>query len=204
MRIRRCCILTASLAVICPLTAFTIPAAPGELDPTFGNGGKVIDESGYGSYDVAIQPDGKIVAVGISLGGSEGTQIAVARYNIDGSTDTTFGGTGKVLIDRYGVAMDVAIQPDGKVVVASRNNDGDVYGELLRLNSDGSLDKSFGTNGILTPLFLPSVAATLPDGKLLINLAANLFRLNADGSFDNTFSRCGPGVTTVHYLYNRT
>ena len=181
----------------------TITAAPGDLDPTFGVGGKVIDQSG-GSYDVAIQPDGKIVAVGVAAGGSEGAQIAVARYNIDGSPDTTFGGTGRVLIDHYQIAVDVAIQPDGKIVVAGRNPDGDVYGELVRLNSDGSLDTSFGTNGIVAPLFTPSVAAILPDGKSLIALAARLFRLNANGSFDMTFGPCGPGVVTIHYLYNRS
>jgi uncharacterized delta-60 repeat protein len=177
--------------------------SPGDLDPTFRIGGKVIDGSGNGSYDLAIQPDGKIVSVGIALGGSEGTEIAVTRYNIDGSPDTTFGGTGRVLIDRYGVGMDVAIQPDGKIVVASRNNDGEVDGELLRLNPDGSLDRSFGTNGIVAQLFLPSVPAILPDGKILIAQAADVYRLNADGSFDITFSPCKPGVSTVHYLYNR-
>lgn len=180
----------------------TITAAPGDLDPTFGVGGKVIDQSG-GSYDVAIQPDGKIVAVGVAAGGSEGAQIAVARYNIDGSPDTTFGGTGRVLIDHYQIAVDVAIQPDGKIVVAGRNPDGDVYGELVRLNSDGSLDTSFGTNGIVAPLFTPSVAAILPDGKLLIAMAANLYRLNANGSFDMTFARCTPGGHSI-YPYGRT
>jgi len=177
-------------------------AAPGDLDPTFGIGGKVIDGSGYASYDVAIQPDGKIVAVGVALGGTQGTSIAVARYNIDGSPDTTFGGTGRVVVDRYGIAMDVAIQPDGKIVVAIRNNDGEVNGEILRLNPNGSLDASFGTNGILAG-FLPSVLATLPDGKILIAQAANVFRLNADGSFDTTFGPCQPGVSTIHYPYNR-
>ena len=181
----------------------TITAAPGDLDPTFGVGGKLIDGSGYGLYDVAIQPDGKIVAVGPAAGGSEGTQIAVARYNIDGSPDTTFGGTGRVFIDHYQVAVDVAIQPDGKIVVAGRNPDGEVFGELVRLNSDGSLDTSFGTNGIVAAS-LPSVAAILPDGKLLIAQFARLSRLNANGSFDTTFGPCEPGVTSLHYLYNRT
>src|SRR5687767_5219095 len=120
------------LAIVLLLVVPTsISAAPGDLDPTFGVGGKVI-VSGYGSYDVAIQPDGKIVTVGSAAGGSEGPQIAVARYNTNGSLDTTFGGTGRVFIDHYQIAIDVAIQPDGKIVVASRNPDGDVGGELVR------------------------------------------------------------------------
>src|SRR5215510_9526870 len=154
-------LLILAISLLFALTA-SISAAPGDLDPTFGVGGKVINPSG-GSYDVAIQPDGKIVSVGIAAGGSEGTQIAVARYNIDGSPDTTFGGTGRVLIHHYQVAMDVAIQPDGKIVIAGRNPDGEAYGELVRLNSDGSADTTFGTNGTLADLFLPSVAAILPD-----------------------------------------
>ena len=71
--------------------ALSISGGPGDLDPTFGVGGQVIDGAGYGLYDVAIQPDGKIVAVGIALGGSEGTQIVVALYNVDCAPDTTFG-----------------------------------------------------------------------------------------------------------------
>jgi uncharacterized delta-60 repeat protein len=179
----------------------SITAAPGDLDPTFGVSGKVIG-SGYGSYDVAIQPDGKIVTVGGAAGGSEGPQITIARYNINGSPDTTFGGTGRVFIDHYQIAIDVAIQPDGKIVVASRNPDGDVGGEVIRLNSDGSLDTSFGTNGIVDG-FLPSVAATLPEGKLLIAGASSLFRLNANGSVDTTFRDCRPGAS-AHYPYNRS
>src|SRR5437870_3655072 len=183
--------------------AASISAAPGDLDPTFGVGGTVIERS-FGFYDVAIQPDGKIVAVGTATGGSEITQIAVARYNIDGSPDTTFGTAGRVFIDHHQIAVDVAIQPDGKIVLATRDPDGEVFGEIVRLNSDGSLDTSFGTNGIVAGLFLPSVAAILPDGKLLMAQAARLFRLNANGSFDMTFGPCRPGVATIHYPYNRS
>ena len=182
-----------AITILAPLANFAF-AAPGDLDPTFGIGGKVVDDSVYGFNDVAIQPDGKIAAVG---GG-----IVVARYNVDGSPDMTFGNTGKVLIDRSGLPIDVAIQPDGKILVASRNPDGEVYGELLRLNSDGSPDMSFGTNGVIVGWFLPSLSAVLQDGKLLIDQAANLLRFNADGSVDSSFNLCTPGVNAV-YPYNR-
>ena len=180
--------------IIC--CAMSLMGAPGDLDPTFGIGGKVSDLSGYGSYDVAIQKDGKIVAVG-----QGGVGVAVFRYNIDGSPDMTFGGTGRVFIDQYQVAIDVAIQPDGKIVIAGRDLDGEVFGVLIRLNSDGSLDTSFGTNGTLAA-FLPSVSGIQKDGKLLVAYAARLYRLNNDGTFDMTFGECQPG-STIHYPNTR-
>ena len=76
-------------------------AAPGDLDPSFGNGGKVITNFGSisaGANDVAIQSDGKIVAAGGSFGGSNQNQdFALTRYNADGSLDTSFGTGGKVV-----------------------------------------------------------------------------------------------------------
>src|SRR5437773_11500117 len=67
-------------------------AAPGDLDPTFGVGGKAIDGSDYEIYDVEVQADGKIVTVGMANGG-----FLVARYNPDGSPDGTFGANGRVI-----------------------------------------------------------------------------------------------------------
>src|SRR5438132_8799723 len=125
--------------------AASISAAPGDLDPTFGVGGTVIERS-FGFYDVAIQPDGKIVAVGTATGGSEITQIAVARYNIDGSRDMTFGGTGRVFIDHYQIAVDVAIQPAGKIDLATRGPNGGVVGDSIRRHSDGCLVTSFASS----------------------------------------------------------
>src|SRR5438309_6527313 len=93
--------------------ATTITAAPGDLDPTFGVGGKVIDGAGD-AYDVALQSDGKIVVVGGHL-----ADLVVARYNPNGSPDVTFGfGTGKVITDlgRHEYEWNIVIQPDGKIV----------------------------------------------------------------------------------------
>ena len=76
----------------------SISAAPGDLDPTFGNGGKRTDWAGYASR-VAIQPDGKLVVVGDACC-SPHVDFRFARYNPDGSPDTTFcGGTGRVTTD---------------------------------------------------------------------------------------------------------
>src|SRR5688500_14901204 len=100
--------------------ATTITAAPGDLDPTFGNGGIALGYSpGYQLYlacAMAIQPDGKIVVVGQGVGPGHGPnwESAVVRFNPDGSLDTSFGGTGIVInpISHFGFSS-VAIQPDG-------------------------------------------------------------------------------------------
>ena len=96
-------------------------AAPGDLDPTFGSGGKVTTD--FGGNDqasaLALQPDGKIVVAG-STTASGNFNIALARYTPDGSLDASFGGRGKVTTD-FGsadAAFALALQPDGKLVVA--------------------------------------------------------------------------------------
>ena len=133
--------------------------ADGTLDPTFGDGGKVItDFSGLfdSIWDLAIQSDGKYVAAGqterivrviedpecgcpVSIARID---LAIARYNIDGSLDSGFGSDGKIAIqvtdpatDRPSTAQSVAIQRDGKIVAAGT---GDGFG-VVRLNEDGSV-----------------------------------------------------------------
>src|SRR5262245_6085883 len=116
--------------------------AEGDLDPTFDGDGKVITDFGTAesAYAVDIQADGKIVAVG-NNGGSFGDCL-LARYNSDGSLDTTFDGDGKVVTnfgsnDRCSL---VKIQSDGKIVIAGTNFQDLI---LARYNSNGSLDLSF-------------------------------------------------------------
>ena len=94
----------------------------GSLDPTFDTDGKVLTDFGSindQAYAVALQPDGKIIAVGT---GSTGNidDFALARYNSDGTLDTSFDTDGKVTTDSGGqdLAYGVAVQPDGKIVVA--------------------------------------------------------------------------------------
>src|SRR5687768_10680834 len=99
----------------------------GDLDFSFSGDGKLTTDFGAGTietvYDVAVQPDGKVVVVGES-----GDNWAVARYNVDGSLDTSFGpiGSGKVVETPAGSgygARAVAIQPDGKIVLAGQAGD---------------------------------------------------------------------------------
>ncbi len=129
-------------------------AASGDLDPSFGSGGKVITPFGSSTDNanaVAIQSDGKIVAAGSSSNGSN-LDFAVARYSTDGSLDTSFGSGGKVTT-AIGSSTDngtaVAIQPDGKIIVAGSTfitGSGNDFA-LVRYNTDGTLDPSFGSGG---------------------------------------------------------
>ncbi len=150
----------------------------GSLDTTFGGTGKVTTSivSDNQAYAVAIQGDGKIVAVGRSWTGGN-YDFALARYNTDGSLDTTFGGTGKVTTSIGSgddVADAVAIQGDGKIVVAGTSSTGAPNCDfaLVRYNTDGSLDTTFGTNGMVitaigTGINIANAVVIQGDGKIV-------------------------------------
>jgi uncharacterized delta-60 repeat protein len=150
------------------LTFLSAPAFanPGDLDGSFGTGGLVrsdITPKNDSAIGVAVQGDGKIVVVG--TGGAPNSKFQVARYNTNGTPDTSFGGgTGHVSID-FSTAKDVgiavAIQGDDKIVVAGgvATNTSDAKWGIARLTADGSLDTTgFGTGG-----------------KTVVNLAKNRF-----------------------------
>jgi uncharacterized delta-60 repeat protein len=130
----------------------------GSLDASFGTGGKVVTDFGANieaNNSVTMQADGKIVVAGFTFVGTFNADFALARYNTDGSLDTSFGTGGKVTTG-FGlnneVAISVVVQPDGKIVVAGSTSAGPGTGadyELARYNSDGSLDTSFGTAAAL-------------------------------------------------------
>ena len=110
-----------------------------------------------GSYDYAQalvqQADGKLVAAGYSYNGSN-YDFALVRYNSDGSLDTSFG-SGGVVTTGVGGSDDgvhaLVQQADGKLVAAGRSNNGSNNDfALVRYNSDGSLDTSFGSGGVVT------------------------------------------------------
>ena len=192
------------LSLCLPLRAY---AAAGDLDPTFGNGGKVTTD--FGGSDVAnalaIQPDGKIVVAG----NTSDLSLVLARYNGNGSLDTTFG-TGGSVVTGLLRGSDVVIQPDGKIVVAG-DSDGDFA--VARFNSNGSLDTSFGIGGVVTTDFSgeadQSFAVALrSDGKIVaagraFNFNKGTFvdfalaRYNSDGSLDAGFG--SGGKVTTHF-----
>ncbi len=176
-------------------------AAPGDLDSTFGTGGKLTDWVG-GANAVVIQADGKIVAVGRTLE-DPFRQFAVARYNSDGSPDATFGNAGRVSIPigffgYYLFGIDAAIQPDGKIVVTGYDDD-QGYGAIVRLNVNGSLDTSFGLGGTVDTTGGAYSVAIQPDGKIITSSGVpftkpfdyRIRRYNANGSVDMTFGSSG-------------
>src|SRR5439155_1004806 len=145
-------LMWAALQVL-PLAAW---ASPGDLDPSFGTGGQVITpiSSGYDAANaLVVQPDGKLVAAGHAYNAGN-IVFALVRYNADGSLDTTFGTGGKVTTSIGGVddeAFALVLQPDGKLVAAGYAASATTYAfALVRYNSSGSLDTSFGTGGKVT------------------------------------------------------
>jgi uncharacterized delta-60 repeat protein len=164
------------------------------------------------AFAAAIQNDGKIVAVGDSHDGSFRWSFALMRYNSNGSLDTSFGTGGKVQTAVGGGARAVAIQSDGKIVAAGYNYDTYEF-VLMRYNSNGSLDTSFGTNGKVQPI-IGQIGAVLAitiqsDGKIVAagysyNGIGNDFaitRYNGNGTLDTTFGSGGIVITkTTAYL----
>ena len=193
----------------------------GTLDGDFGAGGKTTTAlSGrYSSaHAIAIQPDSKIVVAGYDEVDIDDGRIGVARYNADGSLDTSFGGDGWVNPDFGGTldnATSVALQTDGKIVVAGTSNVG--VGQdfaVARYLSDGSLDPSFGENlnGQVTTDFFGSSdfgegVAIDASGNIVVAgqaYAASglrtfaLARYTTDGNLDPNFD--GDGMVTTDFL----
>ncbi len=195
-----------AIGLFLALPALTL-AAPGDLDLSFGNGGKVIG-GGATAGGMAIQSDGKIVVVGEGSAGNGTWDFAVVRRNTDGSLDTSFGGTG-IVITPVGNSQDraesVAIQADGKIVAAGYSyNDGiGISFGVVRYNPNGSLDTSFNGTGKVITSFGSSIANDLAiqaDGKIVVagssgNNSFAIVRYNADGSLDTTFNGTGKVIT---------
>jgi uncharacterized delta-60 repeat protein len=187
----------------------------GGLDPAFGSGGLVTTNVGFGATPetinkIALQPDGKIIAVGFILPGypnSLNAEFIVARYNPDGSLDAGFGNGGIVRTNFGdnennvdGQATDVEILNDGSIlVVGSVTNFADNTKKLALVlyQSNGDLQAGFGSGGIvfigndlygyLDPSLAMQGSKIIIGGQLNGSATARLFRLNADGSADNTF-----------------
>ncbi|PYL56293.1 MAG: hypothetical protein DMF30_10320 [Verrucomicrobia bacterium] len=223
--IRSLAISAAAIMLVFSASGQMALAAGGDLDPTFGTGGQVTTDFNHSTdiaNAVALQPDGKLVVVGQTYTNNDfsGEDFAVARYNTDGTLDTTFGVHGKVRTDFPGlaaVASSVLVQPDGKILVAGGAFPlftflGDF--ELVRYNPNGSLDTSFGNGGIVTTSFpgqgsYAFALALQADGKIIAagtdfvnfsnednsNTDFGLERYNPDGTPDATFGNGGQ-VTT--------
>ena len=197
--------------------------ADGSLDTTFGGGdGLATLDLGPDAdlNNLALAPDGKIVAVGRVDATAAGTvwDWAVARFNADGSPDTTFGGgDGWVTQDFFNfgdAAWGVAVQPDNKIVVTGVAQAANQQIAVVRYNADGSIDTAFDGDGrnvidVFGGVDFASETKILGDGKILIVGGSVqpgsyrrfiLARLNADGTLDNSFD--GDGVATADFGAN--
>ena len=190
--------------------------ADGSLDTAFGAGGRVSGNVNGIAYAVAIQGDGKIVLAGefapAVTNGVDFSDVAVARFNANGSLDASFGvgGTGQVTTDvgnATNSARNLVLQPNGAIVVSGKpagNSAGFDHTDVLRYNTNGSLDTSFGSGGKLA-IAGADVGEGLvrqPDGRLVLAGSVTeatvpatarflLKRLNANGSLDTTFGNAG-------------
>lgn len=193
--------------------------ADGSLDSAFSKDGIQNRKlSYYGQINsIALQADGKIVAAGNVWNGSN-SDIAVTRYNTNGSLDSTFSKDGIMQTD-LGLSEDngkaVVIQKDGKIVVAgSTYNYANTDFVVIRYNADGTLDKSFNSTGILTANIggndEASGVALQQNGKIVV--AGSMYKFddydysntdmatacfNTNGTPDNTFGNNGIVITDL-------
>ena len=184
----------------------------GNLDTSFGTNGIAITAFGDQniSFDAALQPDGKIVMTGIAA--YEGRNaFSVVRFTGDGELDTDFGTDGRTVTDvggYGGYGNTVLIQPDDKIVVTGGCYLDRQYVALVRYDSDGELDESFGTDGISTAFWggddNSNDSVLQPDGKIVLGgYAINqinisnmiLARFDSLGALDSDFGT-GSLVTT--------
>jgi len=181
----------------------------GSLDTTFSSDGKVTTGFTYTSeigHGVTLQPDGKLVVVGETSSGHD--DFILARFNANGTLDTSFDMDGKVVTDFFGETdrgYAITTQPDGKIIaIGYANTTTSSDFALARYNTDGSLDTSFGTDGLVTSDFLElgnfAYAVVLqPDGKIVVagesSYNFTLARYNTDGSLDITFDDNGWVIT---------
>ncbi len=187
----------------------------GSLDTNFGIGGIVATDVGS-DYDyvssIAIQSDGKIVSAGRMWNGNQYV-FALTRHNTNGLLDANFGTEGIVTTaigNFQDIAYSVAIQSDGKIVAAGENYNGSKDFALVRYNTDGSRDASFGTDGIVTTMVESGhdhaySVAIQSDGKIVAigysNNGSNddfaVVRYETDGTLDTNFGTDGIVTTAI-------
>ena len=215
-------ILTVVISLLCLGVASVVLAADGDIDTTYGtNGLSRTIESGLGAaVDIAVQADDKSVVLS-----AKNTDFAVLRFNTDGSRDTTFGTGGEVLINfatsssqPSDAPQAIVIQPDGKILVAgSTSPAGNPDFAIARLNSDGTLDASFGNGGLVTTDFsgntdLAYDIIVQSDNKIVVvgaaavgnhaNYKFAVARYNDNGSLDNSFANGGTRIISWGFGFN--
>ena len=141
----------------------------GTLDPNFGIGGKVVigGTNAGPAFAVTIQTDGKILAAAPA-----NLHLTVFRFNSNGSLDNTFGNNGATAIQAAELFLapasgGIALEPDGRILVATGHNEGGSLRIVARLRANGQLDSTFGSNGA-APTFGGDSVAVVPNGNILV------------------------------------
>ena len=186
----------------------------GALDGTFDGDGRATAHHGSADLgrDVALYADGRVLVAGSGFGGGgSGSNYTFDRFNANGTPDASFGGgDGELFIDQGGaeIAAGVVVQPDGKIVAAGESTyqSSQVF-NVMRRNSDGTIDSGFGSNGYRTTQLNYAQdngwedVALQPDGKIVAAGSAvgvsdydiTIGRFTAGGAVDQTFSECDGG-----------
>jgi uncharacterized delta-60 repeat protein len=179
----------------------------GTVDTSFGSGGRVTTSFNGGHDEIhalALQPDGKIVAVGQATDGWSNYYSALARYDANGNPDTSFGNNGKVTTDfspndgnKYHRFYAVAIQPDGKILAAgtARHYDDNDSFAIARYNTNGSPDSTFGNGGQVTTKIFGNAAS----GSALALQRGGRFFVAGCTNSDGCYGSSGGAFALAHY-----
>jgi uncharacterized delta-60 repeat protein len=180
--------------------------ADGTLDPTFGDSGRAVFEH-QNAYGIALQPDGRILLVGSTLDATP-SEMAVIRLDSSGALDASFGQLGVAAVPNQAASASadaIALQPDGRIVIAGAASTGyAAQMALARVWPDGSLDTSFGNGGHVSTTITGAEdrarsIALQSDGKIVAvggTLSGTtrpwvIARYNVSGSIDGTFDNDG-------------
>ncbi|MCP4104979.1 MAG: sulfatase-like hydrolase/transferase [Desulfobacteraceae bacterium] len=188
----------------------------GNLDASFGDGGKVVTDIGSTdlAYDTVLHSDGRIVLVGKSDVNGADTDFAVVCYDSNGNLDPAFGNGGIVTTDIGTGSIDsargAAFQPDGKIVVVGETaatGDSDTDFIIVRYNSNGELDTTFGNGGkIIADIGTgtgdqAAKPHILADGKIIVRGTSDqdfaIVRYDSSGNLDTAFGDRGIVITDI-------
>jgi uncharacterized delta-60 repeat protein len=196
------------------------PAAPGDLDAAFGTGGRVTRQFGLGGHEgsshalaMAVAPDGRVVTAGTATDPDLHPAFLVTRFTPDGRTDDTFGDGGRLMVQAgalptpYSQATAIGLAPDGAIIVAGNANDSPGHQAigLMRVLPDGTLDSTFGTDGLVRIQLGSDASQALAlaidaSGRIVVagdaddandRPALALARFLPDGSLDPAFGEAG-------------
>lgn len=213
-------IITVGSSVVNGYSAITLVRylTNGLLDNSFGNNGIVVTQTGISSSasSVILQNDNKIIAVGRTLINDTTFNFTAIRYNTDGTIDNTFGTAGIAFInaENSAQAYNIAIQTTGKIIISGYSNFNSNTGiSLVRLNTNGTPDNSFGTGGISIHHFTESpdveawamaldandniVTTGMITDEILGRNKIAVVKFNSDGSLDTGFGTAGITKTSL-------